>query len=54
MAEMCVTAKVLQLGVPLVTSFHVLRIVVLVIGTGPLFGWLAKGRTRPPPGDEPF
>ena len=27
-AEMCVTAKVLQLGVPLVTAFHVTRVVV--------------------------
>ncbi len=36
-AEMCITAKVLQLGVPLVTAFHVARVVVLLLGTGPLF-----------------
>ncbi len=36
-AEMCITAKVLQLGVPLVTAFHVTRVVVLLLGTGPLF-----------------
>jgi len=36
-AEMCITAKVLQLGVPLVTAAHVTRVVVLVIGTGSLF-----------------
>jgi membrane AbrB-like protein len=36
-AEMCITAKVLQLGVPLVTAFHVTRIVVLVTATVPLF-----------------
>lgn len=33
-AEMCITAKVLQLGVPLVTAAHVVRVVVLVAGTG--------------------
>ena len=30
-AEMCITAKVLQLGVPLVTAFHVTRVVVLLL-----------------------
>ena len=36
-AEMCITAKVLQLGVPLVTAAHVTRVIVLVLGTGALF-----------------
>jgi membrane AbrB-like protein len=36
-AEMCVTAKVLQLGVPLVTAFHVSRVAVLLLATAPLF-----------------
>jgi membrane AbrB-like protein len=36
-AEMCVTAKVLQLGVPLVTSFHVTRVVALLLLTAPVF-----------------
>ena len=36
-AEMCITAKVLQLGVPLVTAAHVARVVVLIIGTGPAY-----------------
>ncbi len=36
-AEMCITAKVLQLGVPLVTAFHVTRVVVLLLATAPLF-----------------
>ena len=36
-AEMCITAKVLQLGVPLVTAAHVARVVVLIAGTGPGF-----------------
>ena len=31
-SEMCITAKVLQLGVPLVTVCHVLRVVVLTVG----------------------
>jgi len=37
MAEMCVTAKVLQLGVPLVTAAHVTRIIILVTTTAPTF-----------------
>jgi len=36
-AEMCITAKVLQLGVPLVTAAHVTRVIVLVTTTGSLF-----------------
>ena len=36
-AEMCVTAKVLQLGVPLVTAFHVTRLVVLLLATPLVF-----------------
>ena len=36
-AEMCITAKVLQLGVPLVTSFHVTRLVVLLLATPLVF-----------------
>jgi uncharacterized protein len=36
-AEMCITAKVLQLGVPLVTAFHVTRLVILLLTTVPLF-----------------
>jgi membrane AbrB-like protein len=37
MAEMSITAKVLQLGVPLVTAFHVMRIVVLLLLTPVVF-----------------
>ena len=36
-AEMAITAKVLQLGVPLVTAFHVMRLVVVLVLTGPVF-----------------
>jgi membrane AbrB-like protein len=44
-AEMCITAKVLQLGVPLVTAAHVARVVILVTLTAPVFRlarWLHK------------
>jgi membrane AbrB-like protein len=36
-AEMCITAKVLQLGVPLVTAAHVTRVFVLITTTGPTY-----------------
>jgi membrane AbrB-like protein len=36
-AEMSITAKVLRLGVPVVTAFHVTRMVLLVTLTAPLF-----------------
>ena len=36
-AEMCITAKVLQLGVPLVTAAHVTRVLILVNATAPLY-----------------
>ena len=39
-AEMAITAKVLQLGVPVVTAFQVCRLVAVLLLTGPLFGWL--------------
>ncbi|MDA7418912.1 AbrB family transcriptional regulator [Xenophilus arseniciresistens] len=36
-AEMAITAKVLQLGVPVVTAFQVCRLVAVLLLTGPLF-----------------
>jgi uncharacterized membrane protein AbrB (regulator of aidB expression) len=36
-AKMCITAKVLQLGVPLVTAFHALRHLAVLSLTEPLF-----------------
>lgn len=36
-AEMALTARVLHLGVPVVTAFHVSRMVVVVLGIGPLY-----------------
>jgi len=45
-AEMCVTAKVLQLGVPVVTAFHVTRVVALLLCTAPLFALVRAWRQR--------
>lgn len=36
-AEMCLTAQALQLGVPVVTAFHVVRYVAVLLLTAPLF-----------------
>jgi membrane AbrB-like protein len=36
-AEMCITAKVLQLGVPLVTAAHVTRVLILINATAPIY-----------------
>jgi len=43
-AEMAITAKVLDLGVPVVTSFHVTRVVMLLTCTGPVFVLLRRYR----------
>lgn len=45
-AEMCITAKVLQLGVPLVTAAHVMRVLVLLTTTGPTFRLARAVRAR--------
>jgi membrane AbrB-like protein len=39
-AEMSITAKVLQLGVPLVTAFHVTRLFMLLTMTAPVFRFM--------------
>lgn len=41
-AEMSITAKVLQLGVPLVTAFHVTRLAAVLLITEPMYRWLYK------------
>jgi membrane AbrB-like protein len=43
-AEMSITAKVLELGVPVVTAFHVTRVVVLLTCTAPVFAQLRRWR----------
>lgn len=48
-AEMCITAKVLQLGVPLVTACHVLRVIVITLGAPAIY----HGLTRRKRGDRP-
>jgi len=45
-AEMSITANVLQLGVPLVTAFHVTRVVVLLLCTAPLFQRVRQWRRK--------
>ena len=43
-AEMSITAKVLQLGVPLVTAFHVTRLAAVLLLAEPAYGWFYKSR----------
>lgn len=38
--EMSITAKVLQLGVPVVTAFQVCRLVAVLLLANPLWHWL--------------
>jgi membrane AbrB-like protein len=40
--EMALTAKLLQLGAPIVTAFHCVRIVLIVLGIGGLYRVLAR------------
>ena len=54
LAEMCITAKVLRLGVPLVTSFQVTRLIIVITCSLPMwnsFKWcqnrLAGRKNRP-------
>ncbi|RYF73181.1 MAG: AbrB family transcriptional regulator [Comamonadaceae bacterium] len=44
-AEMSITANVLQLGVPVVTAFQVCRLVAVLLIVGPLYGWLYGKKT---------
>ena len=45
-AEMSLTAKTLQLGVPIVTAFHVTRMSALVLTIGPLFRVMRAWKRR--------
>jgi len=45
-AEMCITAKVLQLGVPVVTAFHVTRYVAVSMLTGVVYRWELRRLAR--------
>jgi membrane AbrB-like protein len=42
--EMAITAKVLQLGVPVVVAFQVSRLVTVLMLVGPLFHWAARNK----------
>ena len=39
-AEMAITAKVLQLGVPVVTAFHVTRLAAVLLLAEPMYRWI--------------
>jgi membrane AbrB-like protein len=41
-AEMALTARVLHLGVPIVTAFHVVRMLAVVLTIGPLYRWWTR------------
>lgn len=43
-AEMSITAKVLQLGVPVVTAFHVTRLAAVLLLAEPMYRWLYEGK----------
>ena len=43
-AEMAITAKVLQLGVPIVTAFHVMRLAAVLLLAEPMYRWWYQGR----------
>jgi uncharacterized protein len=45
-AEMAITAKVLQLGVPVVTAFHVTRLAAVLLLAEPLYRWLYRDICR--------
>jgi uncharacterized protein len=43
-AEMAITAKVLQLGVPVVTAFHVTRLAAVLLLAEPMYRWFYQRR----------
>ncbi|MET1115005.1 MAG: AbrB family transcriptional regulator [Comamonas sp.] len=45
-AEMAITAKVLQLGVPVVTALQVCRLMAVLLLVEPVYRWLHGGRER--------
>jgi uncharacterized membrane protein AbrB (regulator of aidB expression) len=46
MTEMSLTAKVLQLGVPVVTALQLLRYVAVLLLTRPLWSWESRRLRR--------
>lgn len=51
--EMSITAKVLQLGVPLVTAFHVTRLAAVLLLAEPLYRWFYQARQERPSSHPP-
>ena len=51
-AEMSITAKVLQLGVPVVTAFHVTRLAAVLLLAEPMYRWLYQ-KKKPAGGSDP-
>jgi membrane AbrB-like protein len=45
-AEMAITAKVLQLGVPLVTALHVTRLATVLLLAEPLWRWMDRKKAK--------
>ena len=45
-AEMTITAKVLQLGVPLVTAFHVTRLAAVLLLAEPMYRWFVAEKAK--------
>jgi len=45
-AEMCITAQALALGVPLITAYHVFRVIVIITCTEPLWRRLIRPHVR--------
>jgi membrane AbrB-like protein len=52
-AEMAITAKVLQLGVPIVTAFQVCRLVAVLVLAEPVYRWISRQNTARNPGTDP-
>jgi membrane AbrB-like protein len=44
-AEMAITAKVLELGAPIVTAFQVCRLIAVLLIVAPLYQWVAVPET---------
>jgi membrane AbrB-like protein len=53
MTEMAITAKVLHLGVPVVTVLQLLRYLAVMLLTGRLWGWEAHRLRQAPGGTDP-
>jgi membrane AbrB-like protein len=46
-AEMAITAKVLELGVPVVTAFQVCRLVAVLLLVAPMYKWFEAPAAKP-------